>query len=453
MIDIMNSIELINDAFLESSTKRVIMKRMLDLYLGKVPVKDRVLANVHKVNNKLANDFYGTIIDDKVGYMGNNISVIVDSANYQEEQYEQIMQFLDDWKNRNDIDDLNADTIKYASICGVAGRLLYNSSEGARIRNVPNPWEVYCHYNDDTGDIEYAIWFYDKVEKVNGLRVTNQYAELYDEKYMYLYKRVGNWILVDSIIHMFEGVPLFLIPNNSEMMGDYQKAEALIDAYDRAISDGSSEFEQLRLAYAVLKGTGVQIDEEFVEKMKQTGILPLPDGGDFTFVSKTIDMTAIKVLLDEIRRNIFAFCKSIDFSQDLGGDMRVIGWQTKLMPLENKCKITERKFISALRYQYKLLTAYWKQFSGIDLNYLDISWQFVRNIPRDIDSEAETLGKLSGFVSQSTALSLMSFIDNPEKEMEKMAREREVIDLDNITSDEEDRQINNESGSIPTATT
>jgi hypothetical protein len=123
------------------------------------------------------------------------------------------------------------------------------------------------------------------------------------------------------------------------------------------------------------------------------------------------------------------------------------------MQLENKCKIFERKFTAALRYQYKVLAEYWNLFSGLGLDYKDLSFKFVRNVPKDIQGEAQALALLKGNVSDKTALSQMSFIDSADEEIKQMESEREVYpDLEEvdeaITSAEADRQTDNSTGTV-----
>ena len=424
--------DMITDIKTQLDLRAVAMKDMYKRYKGKVPVLDRTLPNPNKVNNKLANDFYGTIIDDKVGYMGNTIRLNLDQSKYTEGDYNKLMGFLGDWNRENQLDDLNATTTKLSAICGYSTRLLFNGTEGARVRNPQYPWETYVVYSDDTGEPLYGFWFYDKFVAIEGGGKTKQdFCELYTDKLVKLYKRVSTgWELVSENPHMFNFVPMIIVPNNDECMGDFEKVTTLIEAYDNALSDGSSEFEQLRLAYAVLKGAN--LDAEQMELMKQTGIMCLDDPtADFSFVSKAIDMASVKILLDEVRKNIFQFAKSVDFSEVATGQIPVIGWKIKLMQMENKCKIFERKFEAALRYQYKVLADYWGMFNGVILDYKDLSFKFIRNIPNDILGEAQTLGILKGMVSDKTALGLMSFVDSPDEEMKQMkAEEALYIDLD-----------------------
>jgi len=445
-------VDMIKDVKAQLDMKAIQMKALWGLYRGVVPINTRELANINKVNNKLANDFYGTIIDDKVGYMGNTIKINLAHDKYAESVYDRINEFLNDWNRENQIDDLNATTTKLSAICGYSTRVLFNATEGARVRNPEYPWETYVVYSDDTGEPIYGFWFYDKYEKIGEGKTKVNMCELYDETTVKTYKMVGaTWTLQSDKPHMFKFVPMLIVPNNDEMLGDYEKVTSLIDAYDKAVSDGSSEFEQLRLAYAVLKGA--HLDAETMETMKQTGIMCIDEGADFSFVSKTIDMASVKILLDEVRRNIFQFAKSVDFAEVPTGDIRVIGWQTKLMQLENKCKIFERKFTAALRYQYKVLADYWNLFSGLGLDYKDLSFKFVRNMPKDIQGEAQALSLLKGNVSDKTALSQMSFIDSADEEIKQMESEQVVYpDLEEtngtVTNPETDRQTDNGLGAV-----
>jgi len=425
--------DMIADVKSQLDIRAVTMRDMYARYKGTVPISRRTLTNTSKVNNKLANDFYGTIVDDKVGYMGNSIRIALDQSKYDDETYKSMMDFLNDWNRENQLDDLNATTTKLSAICGYSTRILFNATEGARVRNPQFPWETFVVYSDDTGEPLYGFWFYDKyITDGEGKKTKQDFCELYTATDILTYKHASSsWELESKVNHMFSFVPMIIIPNNDEYMGDYEKVTTLIEAYDKAVSDGSSEFEQLRLAYAVLKGAN--LDTASMELMKQTGIMCLNDpNATFEFVSKQIDMASVKILLDEVRKNIFQFAKSVDFADIPTGQIPVIGWKIKLMQMENKCKIFERKFQTALRYQYKVLAAYWSRFSGIVLDYKDISFQFVRNIPNDIQGEATALATLKGLVSDKTALGQMSFISSPDEEIKQMKAEQDVyaVDLD-----------------------
>lgn len=165
--------------------------------------------------------------------------------------------------------------------------------------------------------------------------------------------------MIDKKPHMFDYCPLFGLPNNDEQMGDAEKVIQLIDAYDRTLSDASNEIEQLRLAYLILKGAGM--DDEDIQQLKKNGVFELlGKDDDVKFLTKDINDTMIENHLNRLEENILRFAKSVNFSDEsFGGNVTGVAMKYKLMALENKCITMERKMTAALRYQYKLLCSAW----------------------------------------------------------------------------------------------
>ena len=56
-----------------------------------------------------------------------------------------------------------------------------------------------------------------------------------------------------------------------------------------------------------------------------------------------------------------------------------------------------------------------------------MSYTFTRNVPRNILEEAQIVGQLSGQVSEETKLSVLSIIDDPQKEIQRMEKEEEAM--------------------------
>ena len=127
----------------------------------------------------------------------------------------------------------------------------------------------------------------------------------------------------------------------------------------------------------------------------------------------------------------------MDFGDEaFGGHAPVIAFQIKVAGLEHKCKATERAFKKALGQEYRLLTGAWR-----DLGYYDsvpdpsaISFTFTRDIPFSLKEELETLANARGHLSDKTLYSLMSFMKEPEAEMEQLKKEQKerdaLVDLD-----------------------
>lgn len=384
----------------------------------------------NKVNNTLNNSFDAEIVDTKVGYMfGHPISYEVDIGETKSEQKTPLQQEIETFNLRNNVEDEDSEWGKKAAICGYSARLAYIDIEGKERVKSLNPWECIIFSSSDITEPEYAIRYYSVVRILaDGTEKAIQKAEVYDGEKIYFYEaeKDQDYVLINEQSNMFDYCPLFGLPNNEEHMGDAEKVLKLIDAYDRTISDASNEIEQYRLAYLILKGMGA--DEETLQKLKETGIFELYDEKeDVKYLTKDINDQMIENHLDRLEENIMRFAKSVNFSDEsFGTELSGVAMRFKLMALENKSITMERKMVSALRYQFKVLCSAWAK-RGICAaeDYLKIWYGFKRNLPANILDEAQTTVQLKGQVSEKTRLSLLSFVDDVEFELEQMKQEQE----------------------------
>jgi SPP1 family phage portal protein len=380
----------------------------------------------NKVNNRLNNAFDADIVDTKVGYMfGYPISYTID------DEQPKWQQTFDDFLLRNNVEDVDSEAGKMAAICGYASRLAYVDSEGKeRIMNV-DPWEAIILSTTDITEPQYALRYYKVFDWVNGQKIEKRKAEFYDDTKVYYFESVGEQKLqlTGEQPHLFDYCPLFGIPNNKELMGDAEKVLKLIDAYDRTLSDASNEIEQYRLAYLILKGLGV--DEETLARIKQAGIFELLDEkDDVKYLTKDINDALIEHHLDRLEENILRFAKSVNFTDEsFAGNITGVAMKFKIMALENKSITMERKMTAALRYQFKVICSAWAKKGLCNKeDYLKIWYSFKRNLPVNLLDEAQTTAALRGHVSEKTRLSLLSFVDDVEYELEEMRKEEEEYD-------------------------
>ena len=120
------------------------------------------------------------------------------------------------------------------------------------------------------------------------------------------------------------------------------------------------------------------------------------------------------------------------------------------MALENKSIVAERKFKTALMYQFKVLFSAW-QFRGFNLNdesYLDMYFTFTRNIPVNRLEEAQILTTLQGVVSEDTRLSQSALIDDVDFEKEKLAEETLQYSNTPLEVEEHDNRTRRENSNV-----
>lgn len=432
------TVDILSKAIGEHSSMRERMAANYERYKAiqgsaAVPIYTRTFENeaANKVNNQLSNPFDREIVDTKVGYLfGVPVSFSLDKK---ASQYEEALARIERFRKVNSLDDFNGETGKFSSICGYDGWLAYVDREAQeRVMRI-DPWECiilsrseitepfagirYYRKNDDTVRVEY----YDATHK----RVFEgpDYAKLTE-------------IGPESKANMFDYCPLFGYPNNGELQGDAEPVYSLMENFDKAMSDMSSEIEQFRLAYMLIYGQQppAEGEDDMVDHMRRTGALYIPDiesGQKVEFLVKDLNADFVNAFLDRSERNIERFAMHVNFTEAFGGGT-VTGpaMRYKLFMLEAKTKKSERKHEAAMLYLFKLLGSAWRK-KGFSFDYTQLDVKYTRNVPVNILDEAQAAAALMSVTSRQTAISTLSFVSDPEEEMERVAAEREEqMDLD-----------------------
>lgn len=419
-----------------------------------------------KINNKINNNFFGEIVDMKVGFFcGVPISYTLDKEAYtelvekgvvggmvdkiksavgiepkpQEEevvspQYDAGLETIERFNTLNAIDDLDSETAKMATICGYCGRLMYwdRTQAPAEMRAMlVDPWEI-IFIGDSIEAPDMTIRYYDSTEyDKDGEETLINHADVYTATDIIEYakkKDEDKYKLIGSTPHLVGYNPLIGFANNEEMLGDAEPVLNEIDGYDRTVSDVDSELEQLRLAY--LSITGATITEAVLKDVKRTGAFSLPDkDSKIEFITKDINDAVVEHHLDRLERNIYRFSRTPNLNDEtFSGDISGVALKYKFRSFEDKCKTAELKFKKALMQQYKILCDAWAM-QGVAIDYLDVDFTFTRNYPQNLIEEIDFLHKAKGIVSEATAFSLVSFINNPEKEIAAL-ESQQMAELD-----------------------
>jgi SPP1 family phage portal protein len=180
--------------------------------------------------------------------------------------------------------------------------------------------------------------------------------------------------------------------------------------------------EQYRLAYMKLTG-GISMDAAEHRKMIQTGAVEVPPGGDVGWIVKDLPVDAVEKFLDRTHAAIMRFSKSVNFNDEaFSGNASGVAIRYKLIALESKCMGTQREFHRALDAQFRLLVDLWSK-RGLVPAGMDVDYTFTRNLPVNYADEAGIVRQLKGIVSEETLLSILSFISDPQAELDRIAEE------------------------------
>ncbi|MCF8012410.1 MAG: phage portal protein [Clostridiales bacterium] len=431
--------EIIKGLIASTRDRRKKQKEAYEAYkASKLPIDSKEAGRDDDINNKIKNDFRGDIVDTFQGYLfGEPVSYMLKGEKNNEE-YQASQETLDELARRCGFPDLDSETGKMAGICGFGARLLYvDTNSRVNMVNV-RPWETVFVKDQSLEGHQFALRLYIiQVQHENNTDVFEKRwkVEWYDRDKVtyYVQNKEGDFVLDDTepvnpSPHLLGGIPLIKFQNNSEEQSDFERVETLIDAYDRVVSYNQDEAEAFRNAYLITKGGSIS-DKE-AKKIKNTGHMEVPENAEVEYLTKNIKDQANENLLDRLETNIYKFSKCPNYLDKEFQNASGVALLYRLLPLENKSISKERKFVKALRNQFDIIRDY-LQASGRELDTSLLDFQFTRNIPVDLGSEAEATGKLKGMVSEETRLSLLSFVESPKDEMERMEKDMDnKIDLD-----------------------
>lgn len=440
--------KIISDLIEGHKQRRDKMIRLYKAYKGEgLEIQYRVFKDKAKINNKLVNPYRKDIIDQVVGYLfGEPILYQVLPELLDEKSkagYDRVVATLTKFRIRNNLADLDAETGKMASICGYGARLLYIDTDGNEAVMNVKPWEVIFIDDPSINEVQYALRYYYFTDTDGEERIK---AEWYDNKNItYYIQGADGKFYIDTTEgnggiepHLFEFVPLVKFKNNDEEMGDFEQVESLIDAYDRIVSDTQNEIEEFRQAYMYFKG--VEIDKDTIERARQTGAFKLPENGDAGFLTKNINDILVENQKKTLNDNIYKFAQAVDMQDEKFSDTSGEARKWKLLALENKAIIKERKFTKALRQQFKILESVWR-VKAVPVNYEAIDFAFGRNLPIDLKYLAESVTRFKGIIPDRKLLELLPFIDDIDaalKELKEMRDYYEPADLDHLEDNNED---------------
>ncbi len=99
----------------------------------------------------------------------------------------------------------------------------------------------------------------------------------------------------------------------------------------------------------------------------------------------------------------------------------------KLFGLEQRTAIKEGLFRKGLRRRYKLIGQIMSINRELDKDAIqELTFTFTRNVPKSVKDEMDMYLQAGGQISQQSLMSLVSFIDNPQQEMERIENEEDA---------------------------
>lgn len=443
--------EILQKIILKHSGNRNYNKKLYERYQGieeGLPIfaREPKYEEENPINNKINNDFFGEIVDFKTGYFAGKPIMYGYSSTAESEKMtggnadvEKAVKALTDFTVRNNMYGVDMVTTKNASIYGYSGRLFYIDKQGNERVMAVHGFETIILSDTDISEPEYAVRYYSNID-VDG--VEQWTVDFYDDKNITTFKgsNLGALNYFDRRLHLFDYCPLQGIANNTECIGDAEKVIALIDDYDKNISDNSNEIESF--VHALLIVT-LNTDEEIIRQAQKSGALIVPPVGSnvnnepIKWLTKNINDSFTEHHLQRLEDNIYRFSRTPNLGDESFGNSSGVSLKFKLHGLETKCGMFEAKMLDSAQYMFKVLSSAWQK-KGIKFEPTQATMEFKRNFPLDRLSEAQTAQAFIGAgMPKKWVYSKIADVDDVDYIMQ-LIEEEQGMNIESLYPDDED---------------
>lgn len=390
--------------------------RLKELYESNAPILSQEDKAEYKPDNRLVVNYAKYIVDTFNGYfIGIPVKVSHDDAGINEK--------VDDFLKRNDMDDNQAELSKITSIYGHGFELLYQNEEAETCSTYNNPLDMFIVYDDTIAQKPlFAVRYQTTDDEMKG--------QIYKKDEIIHFTKGGSGLVFGEVeVHYYGDVPVIEYIENEERQSIFESVESLINAYDKAVSEKANDVDYFADAY--LKILGVELEEESLKTIRDNRIINLYGADNIKdiiaeFMEKPNGDASQEHLLDRLERLIYQISMVANINDESFGNASGVALEFKLQPMKNLAAMKERKFTSGMNRRFKMVFNLPTNMEASNKDqWRNLNYKFTRNIPRNVADEAETAGKLQGVVSKETQLSVLSIVDNPKQEIERMNTEIE----------------------------
>lgn len=413
--------EVVEDFIRQHRAKIHRYQRLNDMYLGKYDILKLPEKAEYKPDNRLVVNYAKYLTDTFNGYF---IGIPVQASLENEELNDRLTNF----RRLNSIEDIESEISKDADIYGHGFEYIYQDEDANTRVTYVSPLNAFVVYDDTIArEPLFGIYYQEKLGEIKGELVT-KYEKIT------LSGSFSDIKFSEAIDHFYGDVPLIEYAENEERQGIFEPVETLIDALNKVISEKANDVDYFSDAY--LKILGAEIDEKTLKALRDNRVINLSGTGSekiiVDFLHKPNADTTQENLIDRLVDFIYQISMISNINDDtFNSKTSGVALQYKLQPMSNLAKTKERKFKSSMMRRYKMI---FNLPTNVPTNkkdeYMNIKLVFTRNVPNNIRDEVETAKGLASLTSQQTALSVLSVVDSPLEEINRIEKENEIQELE-----------------------
>lgn len=348
---------------------------------------------------------------------------------------ETVDEAMKEFQSENEITDHEFELFQDVCIYGHAFEYLYQDEEARTRMTVCTPKELFVVYDDSVRNRALFAVRYSRHETDNGP------GELFGEvltREKSIHFDGGKF--TDEFDNPYGMIPVVEYLMNRQRIGLYENVTGLIEAYNHAIGEKANDVDAFAEAYLAI--LGAELDENDIYRIRDERVINLVGTDNakdviVNFLSKpTADVTQ-ENLLNRLDKQIYQISMVANISDEsFGSSTSGTDLAYKLQAMSNLAAGFDRKIEKSLRKRYKIWSSLKTNVSDEDA-WKELQITTSRNLPKNRLEEAQTAAQLSGIVSHETQLALLSIVQDPKAELEKIEKEQEPEMLLNFDDHEE----------------
>jgi SPP1 family phage portal protein len=407
--------QLLSGALREHQERMEGMDRARNYYDGKQEILNRVKTSGTS-NNKLVTNHAKYIVDLASAYL------VGSPVGYSDNEQAQALGALTEAYKQCNVDSVDAELARHASIYGKGVELLYMGIDGQPRTAALDPRQAFVVYDNTVAHTPLFGAHKTPVLDAEGEK-KGDLLTVYTEAAALQYALAEGSDTPEPLReeeHFWGGVPMVEYWNNEDERGDFEPVLSLIDAYNLLQSDRVNDKEQLVDALLVITGASLgDTDAEFAaaaKKLRDEKIFEAPSEADAKYLVKQLTESEVQVLADALAADIhkIALVPALT-DEDFAGTASGVALRYKLLGLEQLTKTKERWFREGLRGRMRLFARVLGAKEQPALDAEKVTLTFSRGLPANDLEQAQMVSMLQGIVPDEILLGQLSFIDDPEE--------------------------------------
>lgn len=397
-----------------------------DYYVGKHKILTQSAKQPGKPDHRIVVNFPKYIVDRYTSYfIGVPVKITSDDTNTND--------FIDLFRMTNDMEDVEYEIAKTASIYGRAYAYLAQDENSETLMTYATPLEAFVVYDDTIFQRPLFSVYYSTNQ------TTGEFSGRYStkEEIVDFIGDNSSFVSDEPQINPYGGIPLIEIVENEERQSAFENVKTLIDSVNRTLSEKMNDVDSLADAY--IKILGAELDDNSLATMRDSRIINMEGaaGKDIVvdFLAKPSGDETQENLLNRMQDLIFQIAMVANINdKNFGSATSGVSLQFKLQAMKDLAQAKERKLKVAMKEWYKMIFKVQSIKGKLPENaWNQLDYKFTRNLPNNIADEATTAKILEGIVPKDIQLSVLSIVDNPKQVADEMEKVSELPKIPTMT--------------------